>query len=147
MTDINNLRTRYEAIYGSEPCNDFAIFEIEEKLGIRLPEDFKEISTFYSGGLLGGISHHEIANISEATNIVQETLRLRHSIGLLDCYVVIAEPSESLIVLNTDEQPAVIWCDAVEAKNINSLSFNNQPDTWRSYKEFFSYLLDEEEDE
>ena len=105
------------------------------------------MAKFYSGGFLGGISHHEIASVGEATNIVQETLRLRESIGLAESYVVIAEPSESLFVLNTKGKPTVIWCDAVEAKNINSGSFSNEPDTWESYGEFFEYLLGEEEDE
>lgn len=147
MIDISSLKSRYDAIYGSEPCGDGVIADCEEKLGIKLPAEFKEIATFYSGGFLGGISHHEIASIGEAPNIVQETLRLRESIGLGGSYVVIAEPSESLIVLNVAGKPSVIWCDAVEARNINSLTFSNRPDTWESYGEFFAYLLDEEEGE
>lgn len=147
MVNIGSLEKRYGAIYGSEPCGDGVIVEIEAILGIQLPDDFKEVANFYSGGFLGGISHHEIANIGEATNIVQETIRLRESVGLAENYVVIAEPSESLIVLNIKGKPAVIWCDAVEAKSINSRIFNNEPDTWESYGEFFDYLLDEEEDE
>ncbi len=147
MIDINSLKQRYDAIYGSEPCGDGVISEIETNLDVQLPSDFKRVSDFYSGGFLGGISHHEIAGTGEATNIVRETLRLRESIGLAENYVVVAEPSESLIVLNTKGKPTVIWCDAVEAKNINAGSFSNKPDTWESYGEFFEYLLDEEEDE
>ena len=77
MADINSLKERYDAIYGSESCDDGVISQIETELGLQLPSDFKEISLFYSGGFLGGISHYEIASISDATNIVKETLRLR----------------------------------------------------------------------
>lgn len=135
------------SIYESEPCGDGVITEIETNLGIQLPDDFKEVAKFYSGGFLCSISHHEIASFGEATNIVRETLRLRESIGIADNYLVIAEPSESLIVLNTKGKPIVIWCYAVGANNINSGRFSNKPDTLDDYGEFFEYLLAEEEGE
>ena len=147
MLNIKDLEKRYIELYGKEPCSEMALKEIEDKLDIELPSDFKEIACFYSGGLLGGVSHHEIASAGCATNILNETMRLRESIRLDNHFVVLAEPSESIIVLNVSEVPAVIWCDAVDAININSASYNNQPDTWESYSEFFSYLLSEEEDE
>ena len=147
MVDIDTLRKRYIAEFGDEPCSSQVLSDVESALDVQLPEDFKQISTFDSGGYLGGISRHEIACMGDATNIVRETLRLRDSIGLDSNYIVIAEPAESLIVLNTTGKPAVIWCDAVEAKNINSQEFINLPDTWENYSDFFEYLLDEEEDE
>lgn len=147
MVDINSLKHRYDAIYGGEPCDDGVVPNIESALGIKLPSDFKDISLFYSGGLLGGISHHEIACVSHATNIVKETVRLRESVGLGNGFVVIAEPSESLIVLNVEGKPSVIWCDAVEVGNLNAKNFMSQPDTWESYGDFFEHLLEEEEDE
>jgi hypothetical protein len=146
MADIETLRQRYIAEFGNEPCTNQVLSDIESVLKVQLPKEFKQISTFYSGGLLGGISHHEIACEGDATNIVRETLRLRSSIGLSGKYVVIAEPPESLIIIDTTGAPAVIWCDAVDAKNINSQEFANQPNTWENYSDFFEYLLDEEED-
>ncbi|MCG8613267.1 MAG: hypothetical protein MI864_22380 [Pseudomonadales bacterium] len=82
----------------------------------------------------------------EATNIVQETLRIREAIGLDSDYVVLAEPAESIIVMKTTGDPAVLWCDAVEAKHVNLQEFVNEPDTWESYSAFFEYLLDEEDE-
>jgi len=147
MVDIIELKDRYDAIYGCEPVGEGDICKIEAELDLNLPLDFKEISLFYSGGFLGGVSHHEIACVGDATNIVQETLRLRDAIGLGHNFVVISEPSESLIVLNVAGSPSVMWCDAVEAKNLNSMNFVNQPNTWESYGDFFEYLITEEEDE
>lgn len=147
MVNIDRLKEKYTEIYGVEACPVEALNFLEKELGLKVPDDFKEISRFYSGGLLGGISHYEIAGSEVATSIVQETLRLRGAIGLNKEYIVLAEPSESLIVLNVSGVPAVIWCDAIDAININSKSFETQPDCWDSYAEFFSYLLDREETE
>ena len=144
MADINILKERYELIFGAEPSGDRVISKIEDQLGITLPSDFKAISKFYSGGLIGQISHHEIACDGAATNIVKETLRLRNAIGLKKNFVVLAEPSESLIVLNLLDQPSVIWCDAIDVANLDSMEFNSQPDTWNSYSDFIECLLDEE---
>ena len=147
MVNISELESRYVALYGKEPCGIGVIGDIERELGVRLPADFKLIAGFYSGGLLGGVSHHEIASVGAATNIVRETLRLRGSIALSDSYVVLAEPSGSVIFLDVSGRPAVIWCDAVEVESLSARNFINQPDVWGSYSDFFAYLLDEEEGE
>lgn len=147
MVDIIDLKDRYDAIYGCEAVGEGVISKIEAELDLTLPSDFKEIFLFYSGGFLGGVSHHETACVGDATNIVQETIRLRDVIGLGHNFVVIAEPSESLMVLNVAGKPSVIWCDAVEVKNLNSMNFVKQPDTWESYGDFVEYLISEEEDE
>ena len=55
-----DARLRYEKLYGNESCEEYAIDKIEESLKIKLPDDFKLISKFYSGGSLGGISHYDI---------------------------------------------------------------------------------------
>ncbi len=140
-----DLKNRYSAIYGAEPCSEDELHNVEKALGLELPDDFKQVSRFYSGGLLGGISHHEIAASGDAANVVDETLRIRAAIGLEQHYVVLAEPSGSIIVLDVSGQPAVIWCDAVDAVNINSRRFSTVPDVWGNYADFFSYLLEEEE--
>ncbi|WP_330961318.1 SMI1/KNR4 family protein [Photobacterium sp. 53610] len=147
MADINTIKNRYVSEFGEEPCETQDLYDIESALGVKLPDDFKKISSFYPGGLLGGVSHHAISTKGEATNIVQETLRIREAIGLDREYVVLAEPAESIIIMKTIGEPAVLWCDAVEVKHINSKCFMNEPDTWNSYSAFFEYLLDEEEAE
>lgn len=145
MANIEELKRRYTSIFGEEGCDIGTLKDIERELDVELPLDFVEIATFYSGGYLGGISHHEIASKSVSTNIVEETLRIRESVGLNPNFVVIAEPPESIIVLQVSSAPEVIWCDAVEAKNLNSRKFENDPITWNMYSDFFEYLLDEED--
>ncbi|MBZ9558062.1 MULTISPECIES: SMI1/KNR4 family protein [unclassified Modicisalibacter] len=147
MTDISTLKSRYESIYGHEPCGDGALEDIERTLEIILPEDFKEISRFFSGGFLGGVSHNDIESCGNSTSILQETLRVREQTGLNKQYAVIAEPSESIILLNTKGQPSIIWCDAIEIEKMGTNEFGPPPDTWQNYRDFFAYLLDEEEQE
>lgn len=145
MHSTLELKDRYIAIHELEPCNDFELDSIEQMLGIKLPNDLKQVATFYSGGLLGGISHHELAAAGAAMNIVDETLRLRAAIGLDERYIVLAEPAISIIVLDVLGSPAVIWCDATDAMNLNSRTFSSAPDLWDTYSDFFCYLLEQKE--
>lgn len=146
MSTIDTLRERYIAEYGREACEANTISKIESVLEVELPEDFKKICEFYSGGLLGGISHHEISNTGDATNLCDETLRLRKAISLDKEFVVIAEPPESLIVMKTTGDLTVIWCDALDARNISSQEFTGSPQLWETYADFFEYLLNEDDE-
>lgn len=115
-----------------------------------LPADFKEIASFYSGGIVGGISLHAFAATGPADNIVDETRRIRAAVGLPMSMVVLAEPAASLIVLDTKQQPgssAVIWLDATDVRRLNDLQSLNNPQVWSSYAEFFGFLLDREMEE
>lgn len=147
MTDVADLKQKYIALYGTEGCTAEELLRIEAALDVQLPDDFKMISEFYNGGFLGGISHHEIATHGEATNIVQETLRIRKAIGLNKAFIVLAEPSGSLIVLDVRGNPSVIWCDAVEADGLKVMGFVNEPNVWESYASFFFYMLSQENEE
>lgn len=149
MASISKLRERYIALFGEEGAGD-AIRRIEDRLGVGLPSDFKDVAKFYSGGLLGGISHNAIACEGNATTIVGETERLRQATRVPERFVVLAEPPESLIVLDTQPpagKPAVIWLDAIDVTRLETASFLSPPDSWQSYADFFSTLLDDEEEE
>ncbi|EPM54080.1 hypothetical protein A264_08416 [Pseudomonas syringae pv. actinidiae ICMP 19071] len=145
MLNTGDLKEKYKLHYDLESGSKEAIESLEKKLGIKLPLDFKKIAMFYNGGLLGGISHHAISSETNPLNIVDETLRLRKAINLAAEFIVLAEPSESVIVLDTSSFPAVVWCDAIDAENLNTKKFSTQPDYWESYASFFSYLLEREE--
>ncbi len=147
-TDFDNLRERYLSFFGEEPATADAVQVIESALKVKLPEDLKEIAKFYSGGMLGGISH---AGIDES-GIIAETQRLRSAINLPHRFLFLAEPAESFIALDCEGGangvPTVIWCDAHDVDHLDDLqTMSNPPETWPSYSAFFSYLLDEEEEE
>lgn len=140
---MNQLRQRYTLHYPDEGIAEKQLDEIEKALDIRLPVSFREISAFYRGGLLGGISHFSIQN-DRKPNVKDETLRLRESVGLPSHFVVLAEPPD---VLDTSGTPEVIWLDAMDVSNLADRTFISPPDVWESYGEFFGTLLAEEEEE
>jgi hypothetical protein len=148
MQYFNALEDRYKTFAEKQPVDQLTLGRIENALSLKLPGDFRKIATFYSGGFLGGKSHNAITLIGPGNNIVDETLRLRAEIGLPHQFIVIAEPPESLIVLDTSNQGSkVIWCDAPDVRNLANLEILRKPDIWASYYDFFEYLLQEEEDE
>lgn len=147
LDDLTAMRHRYATFFGEEPPPEDAIAGLESSLDVTLPDDVKAISQFFRGDLLGGISHYSFDGSSSATNIVNETTRLRSAIGLPHRFIVLAEPAESLIVLDVDSG-VVTWCDNFDVSRLNGSSeMLGKPDTWPSYAEFFEYLLDEEGEE
>jgi len=143
---IKVLKNRYEDLHPNEGCSSDDIEKIENSLDVHLPESFREIALFFRGGSLGGISHFSF--IDEVTpNIIQETLRLRDSVNLPHEFIVLAEPPESLIAMDTVHSPSVIWFSAVEVANLPQKEFASPPDEWETYADFFGEFLTEEEEE
>lgn len=134
--NIDDMRKTYENIYGNEKTPSYDIDLIEKKLLITLPEDFKKIMQFYSGGHIGGISHFGTSEY-DSENIINETIKARKFLDLLENYVVLAEPPESLIIMDTMKTSQVLWIDSNNIENIS--------EKWDSYAQFFQYLLDEEQ--
>jgi len=146
----HELPSRYLALFGAEPTPEHEITHIEESLGVCLPQDFKDVSSVYCGGILGGISHFAFTRGGPAANIVNETQRLRAAVHLPKCFVALAEPPGSLIVLNTstsNPSSAVIWCDAYDVCRLANPISLHSPHTWPTYSGFFRFLLDIEEQE
>ena len=141
MESISKLRAKYESMLPIDGISTEAINEIQSKLRVSLPEDFYEIASFYSGGILGGISSHSFIRSGNNTNIVDETIELRTKVNLPLRFVVLAEPAESIIVLDTQNTPSIIWCDAVEVSKLDNKSFISKPDEWNTYLDFFAQLL------
>ena len=147
---IDDLRDHYTTWFGCEPTPEGELNRAEDLLDVKFPNDFREISKFYNGGMLGGISHNAIAAGGPASNITDETKRLREAAGLPHRFVVLAEPPVSLIVMNSSpvkESPTVIWCDATDVSRLGAAESLHNPQTWRSYTDFFRFLLDAESKE
>jgi hypothetical protein len=147
MKEIKELEERYLNLQSSDGVNKEVLSEIEKTLNVKLPEDFCEIASFYSGGYLGGISNYSFSSNDGETNIINETIRLRNTVDLPLRYIVLSEPPESLIVMDTKNIPSIIWCDAVEVTKLNNKSFISKPDEWDSYTDYFAQLIDDEEEE
>lgn len=143
MIDFLELKNKYLEVFPVDALNLEELDNIETKLGVTLPDDFKQITKFFSGGSVGGIEFYDF-KIDNDINIIGETLRLREVIDLPKQYIVLAEPPESIVIIDTKNIPVVIWCDAIDVENIASNNYSTQPDVWDNFSEFFyEMLLDE----
>lgn len=147
MSSIEEIRERYIQLYPEGGVDENGLRKIEEILKLELPSDFRDIAKFYSGGLLGGISCFAFAYNGITPNIVDETLRLRNAIKLPTNFVVLAEPPNSIIIMDTQNNPCVIWCDATDVERIGTMSFISPPDIWKTFFDFFTKLVEDEEEE
>lgn len=147
MPSIQELEKRYTQLYPRDGVDESVLQRVESILKLKLPEDFCQIANFYSGGLLGGISSFAVATQDITPNIVEETIRLRNAINLPSRFIVLAEPTESLIVMDTENTPSIIWCDATDAERIADMSFISEHEIWDNYLGFFKKLLEDEEEE
>ncbi len=144
---IEEARRRYAALYREDPTDPGTLEEIESSLQITLPTDLKEIAHFYGGGILGGIDHTTIEARGPGGGIVDVTEAFRAGIGLPNRFVVLADHSESVIVLDVDSG-AITWLDSVEVESlVDGRPLVGWKKSWASYSEFFEYMLDEEERE
>ncbi|WP_045521070.1 SMI1/KNR4 family protein [Neobacillus niacini] len=142
---IRELMERYENLYSLEGLNDKQINVIETSLEIKLPNDFKQICSFYSGELIGNISI--FAFDGNSPNIIDETLSLRDAINLPLNFIVLAEPPASLILMDIEKKPSVLWCDSNDVQRIHNHSFVSSPDYWDTFSDFFlSRTIDDEEE-
>lgn len=145
MADINLLKERYVALNGQRPTSDEFLRVIESTLEVELPADFRNISKFYDGSGINVMPLFSLAGNAPKMNPVHETLRLRESVRLPRNWLVLGEPSESLLLMDCADQGKVLWIDGIDVTNISSNSFTRQPDSWSSFSDFFNYLLNEEE--
>jgi len=149
MDTIQELRVRYERLLAtdgiaSEGIDKETINDIQVRLNVHLPDDFCEIALFCNGGLF---RDHSYTSFNGCTNIVDETIRLRKTVNLPLRFVVLAEPDESLVVMDTENTPSIIWCDATEVSKLDVKTFISKSDEWNTYAEFFAYLIEGEEEE
>lgn len=140
------LKKRYLELKKENGVDNQAIERIEKNLGITLPNDFKEISLFYNGGSLGAVDNYSFDQ-GKWDNIIDETKRLRAIVNLPKKFIVLAEPPESIIVMNTEDEPSIIWCDSTDIYNLKTKSYVGNPDAWSDYSDFFDELLLDEEGE
>lgn len=133
----------YEKLFTVDGISMNEIIKKEEKLGITLPKDFKAISSFFSGGSIGPIEIFDFCHENEL-NIWRETERIRKAVDLETECIVLAEPPESIIIMQTEKKPAIIWCDASDIYNIKTGKFDVEPETWENFSDFFYDMLIEE---
>ncbi|REK19408.1 MAG: SMI1/KNR4 family protein [Planctomycetota bacterium] len=144
---LAQLHQRYVALYSEEPTRGGGIAELQALLDVSLPDEMQAIAEFYSGGIVGGISHNSFDPEPAAASIAKTTLSFRSAINLPYRFIVLAELDESVIVLDVESE-VVTWCDNCDVSRLDGSSeMLGKTETWPSYADFFEFCLDEEEEE
>lgn len=144
MNEFETLKNRYLNLYPLDGVQNRDLKEIEKILDIKLPNDFCEIAKFYGGGQIGDISIYSF-NIEDKDNILERTNQFRNAISLPNDFIVLAEPDEGIVFMDTQKEPRILWINSIEVDSLITGKFEVKPDTWKTYKAFFVELLEQEE--
>jgi hypothetical protein len=147
MVDTDELKRRFFELSGARPASTAFLERMQRELGITLPSAFTAVCAFYDGSGIDVVPMYSLSGGSPTFNPLFETRRLRDAIDLPARWLVLAEPPESLIVMECTEPGRVLWLDAGDAHRLAVEDFAHAPDSWNSFVEFFSAILAEEEDE
>lgn len=145
-----SLKDRFIEIFGPQEKLEIDLRKIEKDLNVTLPDDFKEISTFYDGNNGFYIDGMYCYNIdSSPDNILTKTLFYREK-QLPEKFIVLGEPQESVILMETpgDEVKSsrVLWLSYSDVENLcYEENLKDKPIIFSSFSNFFDYLLTEEE--
>ena len=109
---MEQIKKRYIELFGLEPIIE-PLTHLEQALSVKFPVDFVQICEFWNGGIVGGVSLLAPTKGGDASNIFDETIRLQESIKLPSGVIVLADPSESLILYdlrtNRDSSGQIFW--------------------------------------
>ncbi|MGH6951178.1 MAG: hypothetical protein ACREH4_09910 [Vitreimonas sp.] len=140
---MSSLQSRYEALTGSNPIAPAFLRRLETELGVSLPASFVAAAAFFDGTGMALPPLHPMDG-GASGNVLAETQRLRGAVNLPRRFLVLAEPSEGLVVLDC-EGGQVIWCDASDVPGLEDGRFARQSDTWAQFSDFVEYLVEQEE--
>lgn len=136
MCNLVELKQSYLKMKDENGISENDIRNIEEKLNVQLPYDFKNIATYFRGGTLGTLDTYDFLD-----SIIDETLKMRKAFTISHQYIVLAQDDESVLLLDTVQYPGIIWCDIDDVFNLCSSKFIRQPDIWGSYSDFFHEMI------
>ncbi|MGY4638386.1 hypothetical protein [Pseudomonas sp. TE24901] len=147
MPNLEMVRRKFELLIGVRAVERSFIDNLEHELGLTLPHTFKSVANFFDGSGIYVLPLHQIGYQSP-TNVLSETQRLRKYGELASSYLVLGEPTESLIVMDCDSTSGrVLWCDATDVCRLGKEPLLREPDSWASYLDFVEYLVTQEEAE
>lgn len=148
---IAKLKTHYESLFPEDKgVSQEELDSIEKKLEVTLPRDFRDIASFYSGGMIGGQSIYTITSdpnneygISNRTIVFREAINLPQKI--LPLYF-----EYGFIYMDLDDHSKnykkVIYCATEEAQSLCESAYpQNVYRVYSSFTDFFEYLIEQEE--
>ncbi|KZE37999.1 hypothetical protein AV656_03445 [Bhargavaea cecembensis] len=139
------LKERYKRLYPDEGVSKRKLRKAEKFLEVILPQDFREIASFFGGGPLGGIDHFRF-DIDEMykPDIGNDTVRFRKYRSLPVSCIVLSEIEDRLILMDTENVPSVFCIEKDNIRKLRNQQFIAQ-ESWQTYTDFFDEQLLKEE--
>jgi hypothetical protein len=139
---VEHLIIKAKALSDGKPLTLEELNSAENKLNIKLPQDFMDINL--------GCSYEFIyftSGLSFPLGVVSETLTWRKNINLPNNYMVLSDDGTSAVLMKIDGNKSnVIWCCLEDVLGIcNGGAMIYDPEIFPSFTDFYSFLLDEEE--
>ena len=132
-----------------QPISDREILNVERKLKITLPADFKEICKDYS---YEGFSRFDFFNfgLENEHSVIGETLGYRKSLNFPQKYLVLYEDDASFICMEMQGDPEkltpIIWCAIEDVSQLcKGKPLQYEHTIFPSFTDFFEYLISNEE--
>lgn len=122
-----------------------SIKNVEKKLDILFPEDFKILCTFYGYDFF---RYTAFFNFEMEEGVINETLSLRKEYNLPNNYLLLDqdEPGPILMKITSNDNAEVIMCSYGDFLNIcGGKPYAEDPMIFPTFADFYEFLLDEEE--
>lgn len=139
----NELQKKYkEHFQNSSGVPDQDIEELEQYLGSNLPEDFKKITKWYSGGLIGNYSIFNInTDPDDEYSLLYNTLFFRKELKLPNSFIVLYyEYGAILLCLDNIfyEKGTILHVDNMDLVLLCNKDYLLKPlKTWKNFTAFF----------
>lgn len=149
--DLESSIELYVSNFGRHPVADREWSEIEEALGVRLPESMRRIAQVFRGGMLGEIEHFEFS-ASGPNSMVERTLSARREYGLAKTFVVLAQPRGRFFLLDLNDAQRAgesVWTIsdrdiapvAADGLSPSTVTDRDRLMEYAGYAQFFSSML------
>lgn len=139
---LNQLKERAKANFGKHPLTDEEIQNVEQRLEIKLPQDFIELNKVCS---------YEYSNIFSflnfsGTGVTEGTLGLWSYFKCPHEFIILYDDGTGVILLDVKGNSGVIYASIEDTENIVFREkLNYKHSFFPTFSDFYSYLLDEAE--
>ncbi len=145
MSKTKNLLNRFEILFkNKKSINKYAI-NIENSLDVKLSKEFHSISAYFDGDCLGfGLFCFD--RTATIDNVIDRTIEYRRlDPPLPHQFIALGENDVSFFALNTHNDEVTEMSLNDYYNFVENRSLEDNPQVFKSFTDFFAYLLDEEE--
>lgn len=142
---LTNLEEKIKRILGYHPITNDEIETIEKALSIQIPALFIKLNSYCSYEYCSIVAFFNFGSFGNYS-VIESTKSLYELYPTSKQYLHLYSDDNSIILMELNSNASVLWCSIYDFENfLKDQSFEMQYDYYPSFKDFFEYLLDEEE--